>query len=110
MPRYMHQFSYSLQSMKAMAEKPQDRRAVAEELTAAAGGKLIDFYLCFGDYDGITITEFPSNVDVASVALAAGASGAFTKMKTTVLITSEESMEAMEKVGQVAGFAGRGLV
>ena len=110
MPRYMHQFNYSHESMRAMAGDPQDRRAVAEELVAAAGGKLIDFYLCFGDYDGITITEFPSNADVASVALAAGASGAFSKMKTTVLITSDESMGAMEKAGQVSGLAGRGLV
>lgn len=102
MPRYMHQFSYSLESMKAMAAKPQDRRAAAEKLMAAAGGKLIDVYFCFGDYDGVVISEFPANVNAASVALAAGASGAFSDMKTTVLITMEESMEAMAKAGEVA--------
>ena len=102
MPRYMHQFGYSLESMKAMAAKPQDRRAAAEKLMAAAGGKLIDVYFCFGDYDGVVISEFPSNVNAASVAFAAGASGAFSDMKTTVLITMEESMEAMAKAGQVA--------
>ena len=110
MPRYMHQFSYSQDSMKAMTGNPQDRRAVAEELVAKAGGELIDFYLCFGEYDGVTIAEFPSNADAASVALAAGASGAFTKLNTTVLIAGDESMEAMEKAGQVSGLAGRGLV
>ena len=102
MPRYMHQFSYSLESMKAMAATPQDRRAAAEKLMAAAGGKLIDVYFCFGDYDGVVISEFPSNVDAASVALAAGASGGFSDMKTTVLITMDESMEAMAKAGEVA--------
>jgi uncharacterized protein with GYD domain len=102
MPRYMHQFGYSLESMKAMAAKPQDRRAAAKKLVAAAGGKLIDIYFCFGDYDGVLISEFPSNVEAASVALAAGASGGFSDMKTTVLITMEESMEAMAKAGKIA--------
>jgi len=109
MPRYMHQFSYTTESMKSMAAKAQDRRAVAEELVAEAGGKLIDFYLCFGDHDGVVIAEYPSNVDVAAVALAAGASGAFSEMKTTVLLTNDESMEAMAKAGQFSGLAGRGL-
>ena len=110
MPRYMHQFSYTHESMKVLAETPQDRRAVAEQLVAAAGGKVIDMYFCFGDYDGVVITEFPSNVDAASVAMAAGASGAFANMKTTVLITMDESTEAMAKIGRVADYAGRGLV
>jgi len=102
MPRYMHQFSYSLESMKAMATKPRDRRTATEKLVTAAGGELIDIYFCFGDYDGFVITEFPSNVDVASVALVAAASGGFSKVKTTVLITMDEAMEAMDKASQVA--------
>lgn len=48
-------------------------------------------------------------MDAASGALAAGASGAFSAMKTTVLITKDESMAAMTKAGQVADPAGSGL-
>jgi uncharacterized protein with GYD domain len=110
MPRYLHQFSYSQESLKVMVGKPQDRRAVAEELMAAAGGKLIDMYLSFGDYDGVVIAEYPSHVDAAAVAMAAGASGAFSQMKTTVLISMDDSLDAMAKAGEVAGHAGRGLV
>lgn len=110
MPHYMLQFSYSQHSMKVMAESPQDRRTVSEEIVTAAGGKLVDFYFCFGDYDGIAIMELPSNVDAASVALAAGASGAFSKVKTTVLLTVEESLEVMTKTGKVDSHAGEGLV
>ena len=101
MPRYMHQFSYSLDSMRAMASGPQDRKRAAKKLFGAAGGKLIDLYFCFGDYDGVAISEFPSNVDVASAILAAGASGAFSDMKTTVLITMDEAKEAMGKASKV---------
>ena len=102
MPRYMHQFKYSLESMKAITAKPQDRRAAAKKLMAAAGGKLIDIYFCFGEYDGVVISEFPSNVDAASMAMVTGASGGFSEVKTTVLITMEESKEAMTKAGKVA--------
>ena len=51
----------------------------------------------------MVISEFPSNVDAAAVALTVGASGAFSKMHTTVLITVEESVEAMKKANKVAG-------
>ena len=101
MPRYMHQFSYSLDSMKAMTAAPQDRRAAAKTLIAAAGGELIDIFFSFGDYDGVLLTEFPSNVDAVSAAMAAGASGGFARMKTTVLITMDEAAQAMEKAGQL---------
>ncbi|MEM7223047.1 MAG: GYD domain-containing protein [Pseudomonadota bacterium] len=103
MPRYMHQFTYSLDSMQAMAAKPQDRKKAAKKLFAAAGGRLVDLYFCFGDYDGVAISEFPSNVDAASAILAAGASGAFATMKTTVLITMDEAKDAMAKAGKVTG-------
>lgn len=102
MVRYMHQFSYSTDSAKAMLEKPQDRRAAAEELLAAAGGKLHDFYFSFGDYDGIVISEFPTHVDAASVGLAIAASGGIAKFKTTVLISPDDGMAAMDKAGKVA--------
>ena len=102
MPRYLHQFSYTTESLKAMTTAPSDRRAAAEKLMSAAGGKLLDLYYCFGEYDGIAISEFPANVDVAAGILAAGASGGFSQMKTTVLITMDEAKEAMEKAGKAA--------
>ena len=95
MPRYLHQFSYSTDAVRAITAKPHNLKA--------AGGRVIDMYYCFGDYDGVVISEFPSNVDAAAVALTVGASGAFSKMKTTVLITVEESVEAMKKANKVAG-------
>ncbi len=66
MATYLSQFSYSLDSVKGMVAKPQNRREAAEKVFAATGGRLLDMYFCFGDYDGIAIAEFPSNVDVAA--------------------------------------------
>ena len=102
MATYLFQFSYSLDSVKGMVAKPQDRRGAAETVIAAAGGRLLDMYFCFGDCDGVATAEFPSNVDAAAASLAIGSSGAFSDFKTTVLITMEEAVQAMEKAGKVS--------
>ena len=64
--------------------------------------RLLDMYFCFGDYDGIATAEFPSNVDAAAASLAISSSGAFSNVKTTVLITMDESVQAMEKAEKVS--------
>ena len=102
MPRYLHQFGYSTDSIKGMVATPQNRREAAERLFSAAGGKLIDMYFCFGQFDGIAISEFPSQVDAATVALTVGASGAFSTMQTTVLIEMDEAVQAMQKAGKLS--------
>ena len=103
MPRYLHQFGYSTESIKGMVATPQDRRKAAENLFSAGGGKLIDMYFCFGKFDGIAISEFPSQVDAATVALTVGASGGFSTMETTVLIDMDEAVQAMRKAGKLSG-------
>ena len=102
MPKYMSQFSYSEASVKGMVRKPQDRRAAAEKVFGAAGGKIESMYFCFGDYDGVVIADFPSDVAAASAILAVGSSGAFTRIKTTVLISMEDSVAAMEGANKIA--------
>jgi uncharacterized protein with GYD domain len=103
MPRYLHQFSYSTESVKAMTSKPQNRRNAAAKLFKAAGGKLVDMYFCFGEYDGVAIVDFPSNVDAAAVSLALGSSGSISRLHTTVLISMDDSVDAMKKAGKLAG-------
>ena len=102
MATYMIQFSYALDSVKGMVAKPKSRRGPAKQLIEAAGGKLHDMYFCFGEYDGVAIAEFPSNVDAAAASLAVGSSGAFARVNTTVLITMDEAVEAMKKSGEAA--------
>ncbi len=102
MATYMFQFSYAVDAVKGMVAKPQNRREAAEKVIAAAGGRLLDMYFCFGDYDGVATAEFPTNVDAAAASLAISASGGFANVKTTVLITMDESVKAMEKAGEVS--------
>jgi uncharacterized protein with GYD domain len=65
------------------------------------GGKLHGFWYAFGTHDGYNIWEAPDNVSMAAVALAISAGGALSSLETTVLLTVEETMEALRKVERV---------
>jgi uncharacterized protein with GYD domain len=67
------------------------------------GGKLVTYWFCFGEYDIVLISEMPDNATAAAACIASTASGALKNLKTTALISVEESMEAMRKAGS-AGY------
>ena len=102
MPFYMTQASYTPEAWKAMVASPQDRAATMEKLIEAAGGKMQQFFFAFGEYDVVIISEAPDNTAYSSVALAAAAGGALSKLKTTVLMTTEEGLAALRGAGEVA--------
>ncbi len=97
MSTHMTQFSYSTASMQGMVNNPQNRREAAAKIFAAAGGRLDEMYFCFGEYDGVVLATFPSNVNAAAALLAVGSTGAFSDIKTTTLINMEEGVRAMEQ-------------
>jgi uncharacterized protein with GYD domain len=103
MPIYMSQFSYSTESIHSMVKNPQDRRAAAQRIFSAAGGNIIEMYYCFGEYDGVVISEFPTDVAAASALLAVGSTGAFSNLKTTVLLTMHTGVTAMEGAKEIVG-------
>ena len=61
------------------------------------GGALHGFWYGFGAYDGFAIFEAPDNASVAGVVLAITAGGALASAETTVLMTVEETLEALSK-------------
>ena len=61
------------------------------------GGTLHGFWYGFGEYDGYAILEAPDNVSMASVVLAITAGGALASVETTVLMTVEETLEALDE-------------
>ena len=101
MARYLLQASYASQTVSAMVSNPEDRSAVARSIVERLGGRLVSFDFTLGDYDAVAIAEFPDNVSVAALSMALGASGSFTTIKTTVLLTMDEAVEAMRKAGSV---------
>jgi uncharacterized protein with GYD domain len=59
-------------------------------------------WLAMGDYDSVTIMEMPDTVSMAALSMAVGGSGGGRAVKTTPLISMEESMEAMRKARGVS--------
>ncbi|HSR18765.1 MAG TPA: GYD domain-containing protein, partial [Ignavibacteriaceae bacterium] len=64
-------------------------------------GKLISFYYCFGDYDGVVIAEMPDNIASLTAAFASYSEGNLSAFKTTILISVKDAMIAMEKASAV---------
>ena len=95
MPFYMFQGRYSTAALKAMVDNPQDREAAARPAIEAVGGKLHQFFFCFGSDDVVAIIEAPDDKAMAAGVLAIGASGALAGGATTKLMTSIDAMEAM---------------
>lgn len=103
MPHYLLQAAYTSDAWAAQIRNPQDRAEAVRPAVEALGGKLLSFYLAFGEYDAVLLVEMPDNVSVAGVSIAAAAGGAVKAVKTTPLMTVQEGMEAMRKAAQ-AGY------
>ena len=94
---YLTRFSYTPETWARLIENPEDRREAARSYIESVGGKLHGFWYAFGEHDGWNLWEAPDNVSMASVVLAIGAGGALSSCETTVLLTIEETLEALGK-------------
>jgi uncharacterized protein with GYD domain len=102
MPMYLSRFSYTPETWARLVSKPEDRRAAAQQYIESVGGKLHGFWYAFGEYDGYNLWEAPDNVSMAAVAVAIGGGGALSKVETTVLLTVEETLTALDKARSVS--------
>jgi uncharacterized protein with GYD domain len=101
MPLYLSKFSYTPETWARLIQKPEDRRMAAQSYIESVGGKLHGFWYAFDTHDGYNLWEAPDNVSMAAVALAISSGGALSSFETTVLLTVEETMDAMRKAGKV---------
>jgi len=100
-PLYLTKFSYSPETWARLIENPEDRRTAAQSYIESVGGRLHGFWYAFGAHDGYTLWEAPDNVSMATVALALSGGGALSSQETTVLLTVDETLDALRRVGQV---------
>jgi uncharacterized protein with GYD domain len=101
MALYLTRFSYTPETWARLAQKPEDRRDAARAYIEAVGGKLHGFWYAFGEYDAYNLWEAPDNVSMAAVAMAISGGGALSKYETTVLLTVEETMDAMQRARDI---------
>ena len=101
MPMYLTRFSYTPETWARLMKSPEDRREAARAYIESVGGKLHGFWYAFGEYDGYNLWEAPDNVSMAAVAMAIGGGGALSKCETTVLLTIEETLDALKRADSI---------
>jgi uncharacterized protein with GYD domain len=101
MPLYLSRFSYTSETWARLLGNPEDRREAAQSYIESVGGRLHGFWYAFGAHDGYTLWEAPDNVSMAAVALKIGGGGALRSLETTVLLTVDETLDAMRLAERV---------
>jgi uncharacterized protein with GYD domain len=101
MPMYLTRFSYTPETWAKLIQNPEDRRAAATQYIEALGGTLHGYWYAFGEHDAYTIYEAPDNVAMAANSLAIASGGALSSLETIVLLTVEETLDALRQAGSI---------
>jgi uncharacterized protein with GYD domain len=102
MPIFITQGRFTREAIKGMIVKPEDRADAVSRLFAKAGGRLIGYYVTFGEYDFLTIAEVPSETQMAAALMAAASGGGVTDLRTTLAMTAIEAKGALAAAGDLA--------
>jgi uncharacterized protein with GYD domain len=98
----MSTFDYTPEVWAELVNSPENRTEAVSRILDGAGCKLKGLWYAFGTSDGFALIEAPDNVTGASISIAINASGAFRKFETTVLMTQDELLKALNKAQDVA--------
>jgi uncharacterized protein with GYD domain len=102
MALYMARFSYTPETWAALVKSPENREEKVRRMLEGSGASLETIWYAFGEDDGFALISAPDNITAAAISVAIGSSGAFSSFTTTVLLSQEEALEALEKAGTVA--------
>jgi uncharacterized protein with GYD domain len=100
MPTYIHLTNYTSEGVENIAASP-DRLEDAKELAASLEGEFKQFFLTFGEYDIVAITEFPDDEAAAQFALGVASGGSVTT-ETLKAFTEDEYREVIDGIPSVA--------
>jgi uncharacterized protein with GYD domain len=101
MPFYLTRFSYTPATWAKLIENPEDRRTAATQYIQSVGGSLVGYWYAFGEHDAYALYEAPDNLSMAANSIAISSGGALSSLHTTVLMTVEETLEALKKASSV---------
>lgn len=97
MPSYLALGKYTQQGLDTMGELG-DRLAATKQTVSDAGGRLIFFYMTFGQYDFAALTEMPDDEAAARLALSINAQGNI-RTETVRAFTEEEAIALVSSLG-----------
>lgn len=103
MAKYLIEGSYTTEGIKGvLKEGGSGRKKAVEDALRSMGGKLESMYYAFGDTDAYVIFDAPDNISAAALAMGVASTG-LVGVKTTVLLTIEETDQATKKTFSYRG-------
>jgi uncharacterized protein with GYD domain len=102
MPLYMIEVGYTPEAWAGLVKSPENREEAVGRILEDAGCKLHQLWYAFGDVDAFALIEAPDNITAGALAIAITSSGAFRTFETHVLMTQDETLEALEKASDIA--------
>lgn len=105
MTLYMHQWQYKDKHVRDMVDKVADidRAHVVRTAIEASHGRLVAFYFAFGDYDGVSISEFADEANALACAMLLVGQGRIQSLHTTMLFDSKTFARAIDVAHEGAG-------
>jgi uncharacterized protein with GYD domain len=103
MPIYVTQGRYTSEAIQGMVQNPEDRSAALSKLAEKAGGKMLSYYVTFGEYDFVVIYEAPDSRAAAAIVLTAAAGGSVAHLRTVEAMTAAQAKEAFAAAGTLRG-------
>ena len=100
MAHYLVQVAYTSDAWANLVKHPQDRISVVSKTIENLGGKLMQGWMCFGDFDTVLVMEMPDNVSAAAFAAAIASGGSCKSVKTTPLLSADDGMQAASKANK----------
>jgi uncharacterized protein with GYD domain len=97
MPYFLTQASYTSEAWSALMRNPHDRFEALRPVVEKLGGRIVNGFFAYGEYDIVLILEMPDEASAAALVVAAAGSGALRSTKTTQLITAAEGVEILKK-------------
>lgn len=100
---YIISGNYTLEGVRGLVQHPSDREAAVKPLIAAAGGKILSYYVTLGDHDFQMVVDAGTDTEAFMAALiVAGASGGVSNLKTVQAFTAAEFMASQKRAAAMA--------
>jgi uncharacterized protein with GYD domain len=88
------------ETFKRLVNSPVNRRTYAKNLIEGFGGVMETYHFAIGEYDGFSVSTFPSLTAMYACQIRGLATGAFARFEATLLLSPEEAEQAMYQAGQ----------
>lgn|SRR5205814_4160841 len=105
MPLYLHQWTYKDEQIKQMLDDTDeiDRADVIRTAVEAFDGTLKHFFYCFGEFDGVAISDFPDETTALACVMSIYGQGRIHTVRTTPLFMPETGVKAIRYAQETLG-------